>query len=132
MTIWLIIIIILSLLGYTNRAAQKGSARKSPNNGHTGANIDDENSPINDYEQLMRQALGLPPIEKPRKGRKAQKRVQTPPPVTPPTPQPVIATEEPKESNSKKNRLDEITEDFSLEKAVIYSEILTPKYKEYE
>lgn len=35
------------------------------------------------------------------------------------------------DNKSGKNQIEEITEDFTIEKAVIYSEILNPKFKEY-
>ncbi len=41
------------------------------------------------------------------------------------------AKEQPKEQPKEAEELDQIVNDFSIEKAVIYAEILKPKYEEY-
>ena len=42
-----------------------------------------------------------------------------------------VCTERPKEQPKESEELDQIVNDFSIEKAVIYAEILKPKYEEY-
>ena len=127
--LWLFIIIF----GVVVSIGQK-SQKKAPSEGEVAA---DELDPHQDLERRIRELLQeeksvtkpaasvAKPVttktaEQAKKGR-TQSRIVTKNTTT------KQVREQPKESEE----LDQIVNDFSIEKAVIYAEILKPKYEEY-
>lgn len=127
--LWLFIIIF----GVVVSIGQK-SQKKAPSEGEVAA---DELDPHQDLERRIRELLQeeksvtkpaasvVKPVttktaEQAKEGR-TQSRI-----VTKNT-----TTEQEREQPKESEELDQIVNDFSIEKAVIYAEILKPKYEEY-
>ena len=127
--LWLFIIIF----GVVVSIGQK-SQKKAPSEGEVAA---DELDPHQDLERRIRELLQeeksatkpAASVAKPvttktaeqAKGGRTQSRI-----VTKNT-----TTEQEREQPKESEELDQIVNDFSIEKAVIYAEILKPKYEEY-
>ena len=127
--LWLFIIIF----GVVVSIGQK-SQKKAPSEGEVAA---DELDPHQDLERRIRELLQeeksvtkpAASVSKPvttktaeqAKDGRAQSRI-----VTKNT-----TTEQEREQPKESEELDQIVNDFSIEKAVIYAEILKPKYEEY-
>lgn len=117
------------LYSAASKSKIKGKAKSSP---QEQAEMTQE-----EYIRRLHEALGIP--QQPQKRTKKSKSAEVKPstPITPAAapkrqdkPVDVTPATTPKaESNID---LEQIKEDFSIEKAVIYSEILKPKYLEYE
>lgn len=127
---WLILIICGVLYSAASKSKIKGRAESSP---QEQAEMTQE-----EYIRRLHEALGIP--QQPQKRAKKSKSAEVKPstPITPaaapkrqdkPVESVIPATTPKAESNID---LEQIKEDFSIEKAVIYSEILKPKYLEYE
>ena len=127
--LWLFIIIF----GVVVSIGQK-SQKKAPSEGEVTA---DELDPHQDLERRIRELLQeeksvtkptasvakpvtTKTVEQAKEGR-TQSRI-----VTKNT-----TTEQEREQPKESEELDQIVNDFSIEKAVIYAEILKPKYEEY-
>lgn len=120
-----ILLIILMLIGLVYNNSTKSVK-----------NSEEDNSDAPD--QAMRQLQDiLNPQKKARKTRQTKKNIvaKTQPNTTSmqPKTQPILETNEVTlaTADKTKSRIEEISEDFTIEKAVIFSEILNPKYKEY-
>lgn len=127
--LWLFILIF----GVVVSIGQK-SQKKAPAEGET---VPEELDPHQEFERRIRELLQEDkPAAKPAasttkqvatmateraKVEKTQSRVATK----------KACAERPKEQPKEAEELDQIVNDFSIEKAVIYAEILKPKYEEY-
>lgn len=127
--LWLFILIF----GVVVSIGQK-SQKKAPAEGETAS---EELDPHQEFERRIRELLQEDkPAAKPAasttkqvatmateraKVEKTQSRVATK----------KACAERPKEQPKEEEELDQIVNDFSIEKAVIYAEILKPKYEEY-
>ena len=126
---WLILIICGVLYSAASKSKIKGRAESSP---QEQAEMTQE-----EYIRRLHEALGIP--QQPQKRAKKSKSAEVKPsvPITTPAAAPkrqvkpvesvTPATTPKAESNID---LEQIKEDFSIEKAVIYSEILKPKWEE--
>lgn len=120
-----ILLIILMLIGlvYNNGTKSVKNSKKDDS--------DDPNQALRQLQEI------LTPQQRSRKTRQTKKntatKTQTNIAPTQPKTQPIVATNEvkPAHDDNTKSRIEEISEEFTIEKAVIYSEILNPKYKEY-
>lgn len=127
--IWLFILIF----GVVVSIGQK-SQKKAPAEGET---VPEELEPHQEFERRIRELLQedkpsvkpaasttkqvAPMATERAKVEKTQSRVATK----------KACAERPKEQPKEAEELDQIVNDFSIEKAVIYAEILKPKYEEY-
>lgn len=127
---WLVIIICGVLYSAASKSKFKGKAASSPQ--------EQTEMTQEEYMRQLHEALGIEP--KPRRRAKKSKSAEVKPstPVSAavapkrqekPTETPTPAATPKAESNIN---LEQIKEEFTIEKAVIYSEILKPKYLEYE
>lgn len=127
--LWLFIIIF----GVVVSIGQK-SQKKAPSEGEVAA---DELDPHQDLERRIRELL-----QEEKSATKPAASVAKP--VTTKTPEQAkdgrtqsrivtknTTTEQEREQPKESEELDQIVNDFSIEKAVIYAEILKPKYEEY-
>ena len=127
--LWLFIIIF----GVVVSIGQK-SQKKAPSEGEVAA---DELDPHQDLERRIRELLQeRKPAVKPAASASTQVATEFSERAKVATKQSRVATknastERPKEQPKESEELDQIVNDFSIEKAVIYAEILKPKYEEY-
>lgn len=127
---WLVIIICGVLYSAASKSKFKGKATSSPQ--------EQTEMTQEEYMRQLHEALGIEPTPRIRakKSKSAEVKPSTPvtAAVTPkrqekPAEAQTLAATPKAESNIN---LEQIKEEFTIEKAVIYSEILKPKYLEYE
>ncbi len=127
--LWLFILIF----GVVVSIGQK-SQKKAPAEGETASK---ELDPHQEFERRIRELLQKDkPAAKPAASTTKQVATMTTERVKVEKTQSRVATkkacaERPKEQPKEEEELDQIVNDFSIEKAVIYAEILKPKYEEY-
>lgn len=127
--LWLFIIIF----GVVVSIGQK-SQKKAPSEGEVAA---DELDPHQDLERRIRELLQeRKPAVKSAASASTQVATEVSERAKVATKQSRVATknasaERPIEQPKEAEELDQIVNDFSIEKAVIYAEILKPKYEEY-
>lgn len=127
--LWLFIIIF----GVVVSIGQK-SQKKASSEGEVAA---DELNPHQDLERRIRELLQEEKsVTKPAASASTQVATEVSKRAKVATKQSRVATknasaERPIEQPKETDELDQIVNDFSIEKAVIYAEILKPKYEEY-
>ncbi|MBE6204179.1 MAG: hypothetical protein E7136_02600 [Rikenellaceae bacterium] len=127
--LWLFILIF----GVVVSIGQK-SQKKAPTDGET---VPEELDPQQEFERRIRELLQEDkPAAKPAASTTKQVATMATERAKVENTQSRVATkkacaERPKEQPKEAEELDQIVDDFSIEKAVIYAEILKPKYEEY-
>ena len=132
--IWIFLIIIGAAVSFMQKAQQNKQNRGPKSDNEEEANLD----PHKEIERHIRRILQEEEKRPKMSTAPLKKEVSTGSPC-PMAKTPKTATvlknqleaAKPTESSESNERIEEILDDFSMEKAVIYSEILNPKYKEY-
>ena len=132
--IWIFLIIIGAAVSFMQKSQQNKQNRGPKSDNEEEVNLD----PHKEIERHIRRILQEEEKRPKMSTAPLKKEVSTGSPcpmAKAPKTAPVLKNQleaaKPTESSESNERIEEILDDFSIEKAVIYSEILNPKYKEY-